>query len=160
MIPCERSGDTSPATWRIRTSRRTSPTRKRHTSSGAAPFGRLSREALRRIESAKKYQAQGINKTALMDQAYFTGSEKALEDIIQREFQEGTAEQKALLKRLLQDRNQTMTQRMNKLLTQKSQDRFFFAFGVAHFLGQDSVIVLLRKQGFTIKRLSAPPSHP
>ena len=108
------------------------------------------------LASLKKYEKKGINKAQVLDQAYFEGDADRLLAIIEGEMKESTKEQKALLKRLLQDRNQTMAQRVIALLNQKPHRRFLFAFGVAHFLGKESVIELLQRAGFQSRRLLAP----
>ena len=51
-------------------------------------------------------------------------------------------------------RNQQMGQRIVKLLKEKPDTRFFFAFGAAHFLGNNSVISFVEQGGFRVVRVT------
>ena len=51
--------------------------------------------------------------------------------------------------RLINARNRRMASRMIDLLVNRP-DSYFFAFGAGHFLGRDSIVDMLRKEGFKV----------
>ena len=55
-------------------------------------------------------------------------------------------------KEQLVTRNERMADVVAQLLTNISDKNFFFAFGVAHFLGTGSVIDYLEDRGFNVTR--------
>ena len=61
--------------------------------------------------------------------------------------------EKKFMKRLLFDRNGRMAERMLALLQEHPKRRFFFAFGVMHFLGEKSVIEKLKHAGCRVTRV-------
>ena len=56
---------------------------------------------------------------------------------------------------LIAKRNQRMSKRIIRLLKNHPNVSFFFAFGAGHFLGNNSVIHFMQKEGFQISRISA-----
>ena len=54
---------------------------------------------------------------------------------------------------MLIKRNKVMASRVIKLLRTNPGSSLFFAFGTAHFTGDDSVIDLMREAGFQVKRV-------
>ncbi|KAL4236379.1 Metalloprotease TIKI1 [Mactra antiquata] len=54
---------------------------------------------------------------------------------------------------LIHKRNERMADRVAKLLTENPQQTFFFAFGAGHFLGNNTVIDLLREMNFDIEHV-------
>jgi len=52
-------------------------------------------------------------------------------------------------------RNSNMATRVVNLLNNNPTKSFFFAFGAAHFLGEDSVIAMVRSQGFKVRKVPA-----
>ena len=52
-------------------------------------------------------------------------------------------------------RNKIMTERVSKLIKTSSGSKLFFAFGMAHFFGENSVVEYLRKRGHTVERVDA-----
>ena len=59
-----------------------------------------------------------------------------------------------LRKHLMFERNVLMAQRVNDLIYNEPDVSFFFAFGVGHFIGNQSVIDLLRNKGLKVHRIS------
>ena len=57
-------------------------------------------------------------------------------------------------------RNEIMAKRIVKLIQENPDTSFFFAFGVGHFIGQGSVVDLLRQQNFRVDRVSPDTSIP
>ena len=50
-------------------------------------------------------------------------------------------------------RNKVMASRVIELLRSNPGSSLFFAFGVGHFTGEDSVIELMREAGFEVERV-------
>ena len=53
----------------------------------------------------------------------------------------------------LEERNQRLAGRVVNLLRTNPGSSLFFAFGAAHFTGDDSVIDLVREAGFEVERV-------
>ena len=54
---------------------------------------------------------------------------------------------------LLKKRNRVMAGRVIKILRSDPGSSHFFAFGVNHFLGQQSIVQLAREAGFEVERV-------
>ena len=54
---------------------------------------------------------------------------------------------------LLKKRNRVMAGRVIEILRSDPGSSHFFAFGVGHFLGQQSVVTLVREAGFQVDRI-------
>ena len=64
--------------------------------------------------------------------------------------------QKELLeyyKRRLISRNRAMTDRVASLIKSSPKSKLFFAFGAAHFFGENSIVQLLKEEGHTVERV-------
>lgn len=59
---------------------------------------------------------------------------------------------------LIYKRNERMARRASALLQRNPNQTFFFAFGAGHFLGNHSVLDILRQEGFEVEHL--PSDHP
>lgn len=62
--------------------------------------------------------------------------------------------------KLLVDRNHRMAERMTKHMTENPDRCYYFAVGTAHYPGDEGVLKLLEKEGFTIRRLKAGDTLP
>lgn len=54
---------------------------------------------------------------------------------------------------MIEQRNKRMAHRVIDLLIQNPQTSFFFAFGAAHFVGENTVLDMVKKAGFTIRNV-------
>ena len=54
---------------------------------------------------------------------------------------------------LIEHRNIRMAERIDKLLTKRKANSFFFAIGALHYPGEKGIITLLEKEGYDIRRL-------
>ena len=54
---------------------------------------------------------------------------------------------------MIEQRNKRMAHRVIDLLIQNPQTSFFFAFGAAHFVGENTVLDMVEKAGFTIRNV-------
>ena len=61
---------------------------------------------------------------------------------------------------MIDDRNKRMASRVISLLVQHPRTSFFFAFGVAHFVGEKTVLDYVESAGFTIKHISPNETLP
>ena len=53
------------------------------------------------------------------------------------------------------ERNMKMTKKIVDFVTANPKKKYFFAFGVAHFLGNNSVVDMLKRVGFTVERVKS-----
>lgn len=84
-------------------------------------------------------------------QSYLTGDEdELLESSIEEHIEDKELEDK-IEKILLTDRNKNMANRIARKV--KAGESSFFAFGAAHFLGEESVVALLKEQGLKVTRI-------
>jgi len=108
---------------------------------------------LAQLEEKEKSQERTFDQLIKL---YFSGNESRIDAFMKSEL-EGAPE--ALLKsmdRLLQKRNKVMAKRIIKLLKQHPKRKQVFAFGVAHFIGKESVVELVQAQGYQVIRRFAP----
>ncbi|XP_041791500.1 metalloprotease TIKI2 isoform X1 [Chelmon rostratus] len=61
---------------------------------------------------------------------------------------------------LIYKRNERMARRVSALLQRNPNQTFFFAFGAGHFLGNHSVLDILRQEGYEIVHMSADHQEP
>ncbi|MDA1259099.1 MAG: TraB/GumN family protein [Planctomycetota bacterium] len=103
--------------------------------------------------------ARGISDLERIMRAWLSGSERYIlalameswdiEDPVDRRFYEA----------LLINRNLHMAARAAKKMKEAAATKFVFAFGTFHFVGERSVVELLRKDGFTVTRMAAPSAE-
>ncbi len=79
-----------------------------------------------------------------------TSQEKLLADDIDRFFRE----------HMIDERNKRMASRVINLLVQHPRTPFFFAFGVAHFVGEKTVLNWVESAGFTITHIAPNETLP
>ncbi|XP_056108319.1 metalloprotease TIKI2 [Rhinichthys klamathensis goyatoka] len=60
-----------------------------------------------------------------------------------------------LRQELIYKRNERMARRVSALLQRSPTQRFFFAFGAGHFLGNHSVLDILRQEGYEVEHTPA-----
>ena len=84
-----------------------------------------------------------------MQQAYVSGDTTSLEKLV-REEESGP---KALMKKLLDDRNVTMTQRVEQYL--KGKEPSFVVVGAGHIVGEKGIVKLLQAKGYHVEQVGA-----
>ena len=104
------------------------------------------------IAKAKK----GIKPFDQLVAVYFSGDEDKINAFMKDELDGAPPALLKSMNQLLHKRNQVMADRVMRMIKQSPQKKYFFAFGVAHLVGQDSVVARLRAKGFTVKRRFAP----
>ena len=115
------------------------------------------RFTLKRLEERRKEGKETFNELLKI---YFSGDEKHIDRFMRAELKGAPEAMVKSMDRLLTQRNRVMARRIHKLLSARDQSRLVFAFGVAHFVGEGSVIELLKQRGYQIKRRFAPLSSP
>lgn len=81
-----------------------------------------------------------------MQQAYVSGDTEALEKLVKEE----ESGPKSLMKKLLDDRNVKMAQRVEQYL--KGKDTSFVVVGAAHIIGEKGIVKLLEAKGYHVER--------
>ncbi len=112
------------------------------------------REGLEQHFEAKE---RGESPLRRMLMAWLSGSERWILAVVMEDWDMHDPIQRKSYEALLPARNRNMAARSAKLMRENPDKKFVFAFGTFHFIGEDSVVVLLRKDGFTVTRLLAPP---
>jgi len=85
-------------------------------------------------------------------QYWKSGNEKRLEEIMISDQLKEYPEFKVIMERLIDDRNVTMTQKIEQM--RKSNKNFFVVVGAGHLVGVKGIVSLLSKQNIPIKRLN------
>src|SRR5437016_10720420 len=85
-----------------------------------------------------------------IQRAYISGDTESFEKLVKEE----ESGPKSLMKKLLDDRNVTMAQRVGQYL--KGKDTSFVVVGAAHILGDKGIVKLLEAQGYHVERAGAP----
>jgi uncharacterized protein YbaP (TraB family) len=94
----------------------------------------------------KNMEEVGANTNKLYE-AYKAGDEKALVELVIKPAKKYPES----YKKIIVDRNIAMADKIDGYL--KSDDTYFVVAGVAHYVGDDSVVKLLEKKGYTVKRV-------
>ncbi|HEX4604205.1 MAG TPA: TraB/GumN family protein [Candidatus Angelobacter sp.] len=81
--------------------------------------------------------------------AYVSGDPNALQKIMEEEADMGT---KTLTKKLLDDRNATMTAKLDEYL--KGKEPIFVVVGAAHIIGEKGVAKMLRDKGYKVEQVA------
>src|SRR5262249_11970415 len=81
--------------------------------------------------------------------AYLSGEPAALQKILDEQNDMGS---KSLMKKLLDDRNVTMAERVDQYL--KGKEQAFVVVGAAHLIGDKGVAQLLRNKGYKVDQIT------
>lgn len=126
-----------------------------------ALLGGTAQEAISSLEftiaQLEEKAARGEETFKLLLQVYFSGDAEKIDTFMKSELEGAPPALFKSMDRLLRKRNVVMAKRVMKLLDRHPKRRQVFAFGVAHFVGKESVVELMRARGYQIKRRFAPP---
>ena len=100
------------------------------------------KDTLKRVPEAKETLEKLVK-------AWKEGDGKTLETLILKT-QEETPELKNIYKKLFDDRNIKMTQKIEEYL--KTKSTYFVIVGSGHLVGETGILKLLKKKGFTLSR--------
>ena len=92
-----------------------------------------------------------------MIQVYLSGDEEEAMRVFFGDPEEETPTARRLRIELLDKRNVRMADRAAALMEEHPERGFFFAFGAGHMPGPAGVVELLRKKGYRVTRIAAPP---
>ncbi len=85
---------------------------------------------------------------------YLNGDIDSILDLEYSDFDKNDPLDKKIEKKVLNDRNINLTNRIIDNITKNPDKQFFFAIGTAHFVGNKSIISLLEDEGYTVTRVS------
>ena len=85
-------------------------------------------------------------------QSWKSGDEKRLEKIMLTDQINEHPEFKKIMERLIDDRNETMTQKIQEMM--KSNKNYFVVVGTGHLVGKKGIVSLLREQSIDVKRVN------
>jgi len=113
-------------------------------------------ETLRQLQEGRK---AGNDPTDALITAYLSGNSVRLEAELARQMdgaQKGPHKDlfEKLNKRLLLDRNVSMSNTVATILTEKGAQSHFFAVGSSHLLGKSSLVDLISAQGYRVTRVT------
>ncbi len=106
-------------------------------------------EQLEMLNASLKQADKAKGMIQKLEQAYVAGDAESLEKLV-REEESGP---KSLMKKLLDDRNVTMTQRVEQYL--KGKDPSFVVVGAGHIIGEKGIVKLLQDKGYHVERVTA-----
>jgi uncharacterized protein len=109
-------------------------------------------EAMNQREQMKAMRRDPL--AELLD-VYLTGSEDQLLHFVQADTDPNDPLSAKLSKRMIDDRNKLMTERLLVLVKGVPSRTHFFAVGAAHVVGAGGIIARLEKRGFKAERLGA-----
>lgn len=108
------------------------------------------------LDELKKAKERGIGALERVMLAWLSGSERYLLAIALETWDPDDPVDQRVQEALLYQRNRNMAERSAKMMREHPETRHVFAFGAFHYIGPQSVVELLRKDGFTVTRLAAP----
>ena len=108
------------------------------------------------VDQLKDAKERGVGELERIMMAWLSGSERYLLALALESWNPEDPLDKRTREALLLNRNRNMAARSAKMMREHPATKHVFAFGTFHFLGEGSVVELLRKDGFTVTRLLAP----
>jgi len=118
---------------------------------------RILDEAVVELEKARSEGKQPIEELIV---AYACGNLQALHDETAKMAASEDVEVKALAKRLLDDRNLKMVERLLERTAKAPTKTYFVLVGAGHFPGPEGFLALLEKKGLPARRLAADEKLP
>lgn len=113
----------------------------------------LLRNTLKQLDTM---EAKGENLTEVLLQWYLKGDVNSFSDLIAKlPLADDEKLNQRMMKMLITDRNKLMAERINKILSKKTGDSYFFAVGAAHLGGEQSVLEHLKKMGYSGNQVAA-----
>jgi uncharacterized protein len=85
-------------------------------------------------------------------ESYIQGDDKVLQAALDKETDSQKPLDVKMKKRMITDRNVTMTDRIAERVRAAPDKSFFFAVGSAHVIGPDGIVEKLKAKGFTVSR--------
>lgn len=108
------------------------------------------------VDQLKEAKERGVGELERIMKGWLSGSERYLMALANESWDPENELDNRMREALLYERNRHMAARAAKRMREHPAKRHVFAFGAFHFLGEKSVVELLRQDGFTVTRLLAP----
>lgn len=105
------------------------------------------------IDSLEEEAASGSNHTEELLQSYMAADEAALVAFASEEMDLSDAIEKRFYDDILIKRNKVMARRVAEKMREHPERAFFFAFGALHFPGENGIVDLLQRDGWTVARV-------
>ncbi len=113
---------------------------------------RMLEESVAAIEKARKDK---VSPLAQLIELYLKGDADLLFRAMMKDMDKGDALSQKLMKRMLDDRNVRMVERMLRKTQAQPGKTAFVAVGTAHYPGKMGIIELLRRTGFRVRKLNS-----
>ena len=113
-------------------------------------------EQIMGLESTLDYLEENGDFMEEMKNLYILGDEKKMMAFIEGtmfKIEKYKKFEEKFMQVLLYDRNRLMAQRMELLLKEQPTKRYVFAFGVMHFLGEQSIVEYFETKGYRVNRV-------
>ncbi|MBN2495034.1 MAG: TraB/GumN family protein [Deltaproteobacteria bacterium] len=123
-----------------------------------AVFDSLSRaEQIRMLEGVldmlQEFKQKGEDPVEKLILSFLSGEESRVVNAIKESYDPKNPIDRKLMKRLFEDRNTSMSQRIAARLKKEKEKSFFFAIGAGHLPGETGIAERLRKAGFKVTRV-------
>ena len=115
--------------------------------------GQAMRKAVKLTMEDRKTGRDRINELVYF---YLLGDEKQINNYLLEDYDANDPLDVRFMDALLTKRNVVMAERVAKMTKENPEKVYVFAFGTLHFVGSDSVVTMLREQGYKVTRLTAP----
>jgi uncharacterized protein YbaP (TraB family) len=86
--------------------------------------------------------------------AYLSGSEDQILQMVYEGLDENDPLTEKIISNILIERNHKIKDRIVEKINENADKSYFFAVGVGHFVGEENIIELLEKEGFTVERVT------
>jgi uncharacterized protein YbaP (TraB family) len=107
------------------------------------------------IDELEKAKREGKDPVEDMIKAYAAGDEAALLAEMAKAMKEGDADTKAFLKKVIDDRNVLMVDRLLERVAKQPGKTYLVAVGAAHYPGEMGILKLLEAKGKKARRVAA-----
>ena len=108
----------------------------------------------RMMETLEKAEKEGRSELGRMFEQYLAGDLGSIEKTMSEYLASPSRIERDFYKRLLNDRNVTMSQEILKQLKAKPERSYFFAVGAGHMPGEQGLLRLLGAAGYQVRRLT------
>ena len=107
------------------------------------------------LDNLDEQRKRGVDAFEELFQLYLSGDEVKTREAFAHMSDPSNALDTKLEKRVIEDRNKVMTDRVQARIDAAPKRSHFIAVGAAHLLGDDSVVAALAKRGYKLTRLGA-----
>lgn len=105
------------------------------------------------LDLMDEFKAKGTDPIKELLTAYLQGDDKKLLDAMLESYDPDNDLDRKVMKRLFDDRNHRMTERIGKKLSEAPGKSIFFAVGAGHLVGDKGMVAMLRQAGYKVERV-------